>query len=112
MIQLRGLHSQLRPYAEYAVQVAHAYGLRPVVTSAYRSNAEQARLYNRFRSGQSRYPANRPGDSAHNYGLAWDSWVPDEDSSTWVEIRRWIGWGVPANDLIHAELPDWRRYLQ
>lgn len=112
MIQLRGLHPNLRPYAEYAIQVANAYGLRPIVTSVYRSLDEQRRLYNRARSGQSRYPANRPGDSAHNYGLAFDSSVPDAERSLWVEIRRWIGWRVPENDLIHSELPNWRSYVQ
>lgn len=111
MIQLRGLHPQLRPYAEYAIQVANAYGLRPVVTSVYRTIDEQRRLHERYRRGLTSYPANRPGDSAHNYGLAFDSWVPDQEMGLWQQIRAMIGWRVPQNDLIHAELPEWRRYV-
>lgn len=121
MIALRGLHSALRPYAEYAVRVAHAYGVNPVITSVFRSSQEQAQLYDAyveslrrgvFRTpGQPQYPANRPGDSAHNFGFAWDSWVPEHQQETWNAIRRWVGWDVLANDLIHAQLPGWRSYV-
>lgn len=112
MIQLSGLHGALRPYAEYAIQVANAYGLRPYVTSTYRTFDEQARLYSRYRAGLSKYPANRPGDSAHNFGLAFDSWVPDQEMDLWTQIREAIGWRVPRNDLVHSELPNWRTYVQ
>jgi hypothetical protein len=57
------------------------------------------------------WPANRAGDSGHNYGLAWDSWVPDELMPDWIAWRRWQGWTVPPNDVIHAELPNWRAYV-
>lgn len=108
MIALRGMHDELRPYAEYAHEVARYYGLNPVVTSVYRTWEDQAALRKRYEAGQSQFPANRPGDSSHNYGLSWDSWVPDADMGTWIDIREWIGWRVPSNDDIHAELPDWR----
>lgn len=120
-VALRGLHSQLRPYAEYALEVAQAYGLEPVVTSVYRSWENQARLRKNYerclatgqfgRTPECRYPANRPGDSAHNYGLAWDSWVPDAQMPLWRTIRAWVGWRVPEHDQIHAELPEWRQYV-
>ena len=126
MIALRGLHPQLRPYAEYAMQVAEANGIRPEVTSVYRGMALQGRLRDNWERCVDRglypskaqlqygmscaYPANRPGDSGHNYGLAWDSWVPEDQMSTWAAIRQWVGWQVPEHDLIHAELTDWRQY--
>lgn len=126
MIALRGLHRELRPYAEYALEVAKDYGLKPQVTSVYRGMALQARLRANWERCVDRglypspaqlqfgmscaYPANRPGDSGHNYGLAWDSWVPEEQMPTWVAIREWIGWRVPAHDRIHSELPEWRQY--
>ena len=120
-IQTRGLHEQLRPYADYCLELAGAYGLRPVITSVFRTWENQVQLRRKFENCVARgrfpsppdckYPANRPGDSAHNYGLAWDSWVPADQMPIWIAIRQAVGWRVPTNDTIHAELPEWRRYV-
>jgi hypothetical protein len=121
----RQLHPQLQPYADYAIAWAKSLGIVVTVTSVGRSSENQARLREQFedclRRGQRiwpgnpdprcRYPANRPGDSAHEYGLAWDSDVPDQHQETWTAIRRQVGWHVPENDRVHAELPSWRQYL-
>ncbi len=103
------------------MRVAHAYGVEPQVTSVYRPWSEQERLYDAYvasleagtfgKPGGVKYPANRPGDSAHNFGLAFDSWVPEHQQGTWNAIRRWVGFEVLENDLIHAQLPGWRRYV-
>jgi len=127
MIALRGLHADLKPYAEYAVDLARYYGLNPQITSVYRGMAFQARLRSNWEECRARglypsdaslgyglsckWPANRAGDSGHNFGLAWDSWVPPDQMDDWVAIRQYVGWGVPANDQIHAELPDWRAVI-
>lgn len=116
---IAGLHPALKPYAEYALQIANLNGIKPTVTSVARTWADQAKLYAKYISGQSKYPANVPGDSAHQPrtiqgqegALAFDSVVPDDQLATWIAIRRYVGFRVPANDLIHAELPDWRGYL-
>lgn len=109
---LRGLHRDLRPFAEEAVQLARAVGIPVTVTSTYRSWADQARLRDRYERGLSQFPANRPGDSAHNYRLAFDATVPERDRADWRLIRELIGWHVPGNDWIHAELPGWRQYVK
>ena len=109
-IALRGMHSALRPYAEYAMKIAWANGINPTVTSVYRGWAQQLKLRQRWESGLSKWPANRPGDSAHNYGFAFDSWVPDAQMPTWAAIREYVGWEVPPHDIIHAGLPGWRQY--
>ena len=124
MIQFRGMHPELKPYAEYAVNIARYYGLNPQITSVYRGMAFQARLRANWEDCRARglypsdvslayglsckWPANRPGDSGHNYGLAWDSWVPQDQMADWTAIREYVGWRVPSNDAIHSELPDWR----
>jgi len=110
MIALRGMDSSLRPYAEYALKVARFYGISPTVTSVYRGWAQQQKLRDRWLAGLSRWPANKPGDSAHNYGWAFDSVVEPEDQANWNAIRRWVGWEVFDSDEIHAQLPDWRSY--
>lgn len=102
------MHPQLRPYAAYAIELAARYGITVTVTSVYRTWAEQARLRAKYEAGQSKFPANRPGDSAHQYGLAFDSWVAERDRDFWQQIREHVGWRVPRNDWIHAEYPDWR----
>lgn len=125
-IALAGLHSQLRPYAEYTLAAAQLNGIPVQVTSVLRSTSQQQALRSNYEMclahglvgkpiqlnpGMScLWPANRPGDSAHEFGLAWDSVVPDEYWEVWNFIRRQIGWHVPPNDRIHAELPDWRKY--
>lgn len=123
---LGGLNPGLTAAARYALDLGRAYGLRVEVTSVYRSVAEQVGLRSRYEgclarsepvypgnpNPACRYPANRPGDSAHNWGLAWDSWAPPEQMPSWVAIRRALGWRVPENDLIHAEVPEWRWYVR
>lgn len=108
---LAGLQPSLRPYAQLALTVAQFYGIPVTVTSVYRSCAEQRKLRQLFEEGKARYPANRPGDSAHNFGLAWDSTVPPHYQPAWNYIRRAIGWEVLDNDQIHAQLPAWRSYV-
>ena len=109
-IQLRGLDSRVRPYAEWALQIARYYGIDPTITSVYRSWGEQQTLRSRYERGESRFPANRPGDSAHNYGWAFDSVVPGPQQALWDQIRRHVGFEVLSNDIIHAQVPSWRRY--
>jgi len=110
MMQLRGLDSRVRPTAEYAFQIANYFGIVPTVTSTYRSWEEQTKLRARYERGESRWPANRPGDSAHNFGWAFDSVVAAAEQPLWDEIRRYVGFEVLPNDIIHAQVPEWRRY--
>jgi len=108
VFSLRGLDPEVREKAECAFKIAHTYDIIPVVTSTRRGWAEQLRLRQRWESGLSKFPANKPGDSAHQFGLAFDSVVPDAQMGLWKAIRECVGLRVPAGDLIHAERPEWR----
>jgi len=110
VIQLRGLDSRIRPYAEWAFKIADHYGIVPTVTSTFRSWEQQTKLRARYERGESRWPANRPGDSAHGYGWAFDSVVPERHQDAWNQIRAYVGFEVLDNDIIHAQVPNWRRY--
>lgn len=126
MISLRGLDPRIRAAAEYAIQVAEFNGIPVTVTSARRSSSEQSRLRAQYEGCLARgervypgnpdarchYPANRPGLSAHEYGLAFDSVVPEEDWPVWNDIRRWVGFGLDPNDRVHAELPGISQLLR
>lgn len=96
-------------------------GIMPTVTSGYRPLDQQKQLRDlwersgmnpypvRF-AGQTVYPANRPGDSSHNWGLGWDSDVPDQYMPLWRDVRAYVGWtlSAPGVDDVHAEWPGWR----
>ena len=112
MFGLRGLEPGVRNAAECAFKIAGEYGIVPVITSTKRSWAEQVQLRQRWERGESEFPANRPGDSAHQFGMAFDSWVPDEQMDDWARLRRLMGLHVPENDLIHAEWPGWRNCVE
>lgn len=120
--KLYGLNDAIRAAAEWCVAVADYYRVPVTVTSGYRSLQEQARLRDNFercvasgRYGQGPdclYPANRPGDSAHNFGLAFDS-VTDDPALMpwWMAVRRYAGFDVRDSDPPHAEYPGWRQAL-
>lgn len=70
---LSGLQPWLKPYAEWLVSRAGYAGARSVrITSVRRSRAQQSALYSNFLRGRSDYPVAPPGQSKHEYGLAWD----------------------------------------
>lgn len=72
MADLNTLHPWLAPYAKALYQYGKQFDGRLVVTSARRSPAKQALLRAKWESGQSLIPANRPGTSLHEYGMAFD----------------------------------------
>ena len=119
-MKLRGLDPAVRAAAQWTLDVAQYYGVPVTVTSGYRSLAQQRTLRAQHEQcvREGRYPgpppcawpANRPGDSAHNFGWAWDSVVPSRYQSWWNELRRYAGFRVPDHDAIHAEVPNWRQY--
>lgn len=120
--KLAGLQAPVRDAAEWCLAQADGYGIPVTVVSGFRSTTEQRRLWNNYqqclRTGRfglapdCKYPANRPGFSAHEYGLAWDSTVPPEYMGWWVALRRYAGFHVIEGDLPHAEYPRWRDFVR
>jgi len=72
MADLTSLQRQLVPWARYLHWIGKENDGRLVVTSARRDSAKQAELYDKWRRGESPIPANRPGTSLHEFGLAFD----------------------------------------
>lgn len=119
---LAGYGPVMREAIEYALEVGRAYGLHPELTSTVRPLSEQRALYARYLACKARgerihpgnknpgcrYPAAAPGESAHNYGLAFDSWVPEGEWEAWNHIRAAVGFHLIKNDRVHAEYPGWR----
>lgn len=72
MADLNTLDPRLVPYAKWIYAVGKYYDGRLVVTSSRRSPAKQQRLWQAYVADRSRIPANRPGTSLHEFGLAFD----------------------------------------
>jgi len=114
-MRFAGLDERLRPHADATVGYAEKAGLHPVIISVRRRFDEQAKLYSDYRAGLSKWPAAPPGESAHQYGVAFDVVVPAEEQAAWNYIRRGFGWRVSDGDPPHAEFPGWqsvRQYLR
>lgn len=93
----RELQPALAPYAQWLLNLGRQYSGRLVFTSTKRSRADQARLYSRWRQGQSAIPAAPPGRSRHESGWAFDMARPGVDPfDDWLlaalgEVWVWLG---------------------
>jgi LAS superfamily LD-carboxypeptidase LdcB len=98
-----GLQPWAIPYAQYLYQVAEYNGLRPRITSVFRTYQQQAVLYQRYLRGMSSLPAAPPGRSLHERGLAFDMVTdyPEALGAVWNSMGgRWF-----AADPVHHEIP-------
>jgi len=89
MADLRTLDYRLQPWAKWLYDVGKYYDGRLVVTSAFRSMSKQQELYCKWLSGQSPFIAAKPGESMHNYGLAFDLARLGVDPKT-DELLTWL----------------------
>jgi len=119
--RLRGLRRDVKGAAEWALSWADYYNVPVEITSGRRSMRKQAALRKSYeeclargqfgKTAACRWPANRPGDSAHNFALAWDSTTSPSFQPWWDHVRTLAGFSVPSHDHIHAEYPNWRKYV-
>lgn len=117
------LNPEFVELAHQALHSAVGLGLRPRVHEAYRSPAESDRKNSRWRSGKGGRAA--PGwRSVHNYGLAMDVWLYDQNSrhieppaKGWYRQYKLLAkacsafiWGEPFDDADHFEYhPKWAK---
>lgn len=104
-----GLAPEVRQGLKLLTASLRAAGFPAVVTSAYRSRRTQECLYQRYISGQSPYPAAKPGNSAHERGLAFDlkitgpPGVLEAAGKVWEQMFPGFVWGGRFRDPIHFE---------
>lgn len=120
LLKLQALHPDVKEAAEWALAWADFYGVPVTVTSGFRSFQEQATLRRNFercvatgqmgKTSSCRFPANKPGESSHNFGFSWDSVVPAWAQAWWTHVRELAGFEVLPNDIIHAQVPNWRNF--
>ncbi len=107
---LNQLVAEMRPWARALVDLAGRAGLAPRVTSTRRSHSEQGRLYRSYLAGKNPYPVAPPGESAHEFGYAFDLAIsPMTDANLRDLGQVWTGWGGVwggvFDDPIHFEFP-------
>lgn len=92
MAALDSLRRDARPWARALFNIARSRGYVPIVTSSRRTRAQQAYLYRMAMRGGSRFPANPPGLSLHEHGLAFDM-VVNTPAAQREMGRLWSSWG-------------------
>lgn len=102
---LDDLVPELRDAAKQLVQLCGESGLLPQVTSVLRSRSEQTRLYRAYLQGRQGFPVAPPGQSAHEYGWAFDLTVSPMEALADVGAV-WNSWGGfwGPGDAVHFEL--------
>lgn len=103
-LNLSRVHPKLKKIAANLPRVAASQGFQVRVTSGWRSYATQAKLYKDYINGIAAYPANPPGQSMHEKGLALDILATDVNKLVTLLSEVGLVWAGPA-DPIHFEMP-------
>jgi hypothetical protein len=101
---LSNVHPTLKKIARNLPRVAASQGIQVRITSGYRSRAVQTKLYNDYIAGRAAYPANPPGTSMHEKGLALDILSSDPYALAGLLTQVGLEWAGPSDD-IHFQLP-------
>jgi hypothetical protein len=103
-VNLSRVHPTLRKVAANLPKVSRGRGYEVRVTSGYRSYATQKKLYLDYINGRSLYPANPPGQSMHEKGLAIDVVSNNENDTVALLTSIGLVWAGP-DDPIHFQMP-------
>jgi LAS superfamily LD-carboxypeptidase LdcB len=97
------VHPLVAAVARNLPRIAPTLGFHVKVTSVYRSRAQQAKLYADYVAGRSSLPANKPGYSLHERGLAID--LVSDNLRELVSFMSYLGfkWAGPK-DYVHFYL--------
>lgn len=122
---LTDLHPAFQSKAVEFVSSATKAGLDVLVYCTLRSMSEQADLYacGRTKPGNIVTKA-RPGQSAHNFGLAFDgapliqgriAWNDHDSWQTYGRVAadlglEWAGTWISFKEFPHVQLPNWQQY--
>lgn len=99
--RLDGLHPLLKDKAEKLIELAKSEGIDITITQGLRTTAEQNKLYAQGRTAPGKKVTNAKGGySYHNFGLAFDIAVVDDDGEiNWNVDKRWLKVGQLGKSL-------------
>lgn len=107
------VHPRLKALAVELIKRAYHEGINIRITAGHRTHAEQQRLYNQGRTTPGNIVTNaRPGQSIHNFGLAIDYVLVNEDDTTvsWVVNKQWRRVGAIGKQLGFQWGGDWTSF--
>lgn len=107
------VHPQLKALAIELIKRAYHEEINIRITAGHRTNAEQQRLYNQGRTTPGNIVTNaRPGQSIHNFGLAIDYVLVNEDDTnvSWVVNKQWRRVGAIGKQLGFQWGGDWTSF--
>lgn len=107
------VHPRLKALAVELIKRAYHEGINIRITAGLRTNAEQQRLYNQGRTTPGNIVTNaRPGQSIHNFGLAIDYVLVNEDDTnvSWVVNKQWRRVGAIGKQLGFQWGGDWTSF--
>lgn len=102
---IAGLNPVVQPLARRFLHAVWEDGINARIISGYRTDAEQARLYAKYKAGGP--VAAPPGHSNHNFGLAWDIGIFDGDGHYLESSRLYQQAGSIGKDLGLIWGGDW-----
>lgn len=102
MANLSELQPWLEPYGRWFLNYLAYLGTTPRVTSVYRSERQQAVLYQRYLRGQSQVPVAPPGRSWHQHRRALD--VVTNNPELAGQVWRQMGGRWWPSDPVHFEV--------
>lgn len=107
------VQSFVKALALEMIRRAYSEGILVQISSGYRSNAEQQRLYNQGRTTAGNVVTNaKPGQSVHNYGLAIDYFLVSDDGNTalWTVNAKWRRVAAIGKSLGFSWGGDWTSF--
>ncbi|ARD47554.1 M15 family metallopeptidase [Sporosarcina sp. P33] len=108
------VHPRLKALAIELIKRAYHEGINIRITAGHRTNAEQQRLYNQGRFGNPGIIVTKakPGQSIHNFGLAIDYVLVNEDDTdvSWVVNKQWRRVGAIGKQLGFQWGGDWTSF--
>jgi peptidoglycan L-alanyl-D-glutamate endopeptidase CwlK len=123
---LADLHPLFRPKAEEFVAASTKAGLDVLIYCTFRYFVDQAELYAQGRTKPGKIVTKaKPGESAHNYGLAFDGAPLIHGRIAWDDHAHWVIYGQIATDvglewagnwkgdlieMPHVQLPNWKEH--
>lgn len=120
------LHPLFRPKAQAFVDAAAKAGLDVLIYCTVRTFQEQDMLYAEGRTKPGKIITNaKAGQSAHNYGMAFDGAplvggrIAWDDHPHWVLYGQvaaevgleWAGTWVSFKEYPHIQLPNWKQFV-
>lgn len=107
------VHPRLKALAIELIKRAYHEGINIRITAGHRTHAEQQRLYNQGRTTPGNIVTNaRPGQSIHNFGLAIDYVLVNEDDTnvSWTVNKQWRRVGAIGKQLGFQWGGDWTSF--